>query len=130
MFFLHFFCRPQALGSVVTAFYSDSAAMLLSNGMVISMGLSGGLLYVSHWIGGQFDLYTATGYVVGDDESAAAVQGISHMLFCQTPHTHTHTYTPLVRYKQASECFSTARHARVCLLLQFLTPCDLCDCFG
>jgi hypothetical protein len=77
---LLFFCvlllDPQALGSVVTAYYSDSAALLLSNGMAISMGLSGGLLYVSHWIGGKFDLYTATGYVVGEDDSTTAVQGL------------------------------------------------------
>jgi hypothetical protein len=76
IFFFVSFCFLQALGSVVTAYYSDSAALLLSNGMAISMGLSGGLLYVSHWIGGKFDLYTATGYVVGEDDSATAVQGL------------------------------------------------------
>jgi ATP:ADP antiporter, AAA family len=57
----------KALGSVVTAFYSDSSVMLLSNGMIISMGLSGFLLYVSNWIGIKFDTYTESGYVVGAD---------------------------------------------------------------
>jgi len=74
--------HPQALGSVVTASYADSAQMLLSNGMVISMGLSGGLLYVSHWIGGKFDLYTSSGYVVGqeeEDSTLAPVHGKKHL---------------------------------------------------
>jgi len=53
---------------VVTNFYSDSAALLLSNGMVISMGLSGALLYASNWIGAKFDSYTESGYVVGNEE--------------------------------------------------------------
>jgi AAA family ATP:ADP antiporter len=64
----------KALGSVVTNFYADSAAMLLSNGMVVSMALSGGLLYVSNWIGGKFDQYTEAGYVVGADAEALAEQ--------------------------------------------------------
>jgi len=58
---------------VVTASYADSAQLLLSNGMVISMGLSGGLLYISHWIGGKFDLYTSSGYVVGQEEDSTLV---------------------------------------------------------
>jgi hypothetical protein len=53
---------------VVTNFYSDSAALLLSNGMVISMGLSGALLYASNWIGLKFDSYMESGYVVGNEE--------------------------------------------------------------
>ena len=72
----------KALGSVVTNFYSDSAAMLMSNGMIISMGLSGFLLYVSNWMGGKFDEYTEGGFVVGGDdekqvepEAAAGSQG-------------------------------------------------------
>ena len=62
----------KALGSVVTNFYSDSSAMLLSNGMFISMGLSGVLIYVSKWIGDKFDQYTEAGYVVGADAEAEA----------------------------------------------------------
>jgi AAA family ATP:ADP antiporter len=57
----------KALGSVVTAFYSNSSELLLSNGMIISMGLSGFLLYISNWIGIKFDAYTESGYVVGAD---------------------------------------------------------------
>lgn len=53
---------------MVTNFYSDSAALLLSNGMVISMGLSGALLYASNWIGLKFDSYMESGYVVGNEE--------------------------------------------------------------
>lgn len=41
--------------------------------MAISMGLSVGLLYVSHWIGMQFTAYVASGLVVGNDEAAETV---------------------------------------------------------
>mmetsp|Transcript_42672 Transcript_42672/g.72662 ORF Transcript_42672/g.72662 Transcript_42672/m.72662 type:complete len:503 (-) Transcript_42672:295-1803(-) len=60
----------KALGSVVTNFYADSAPMLLSNGMVISMGLSGGLLYASNWIGTKFDEFMESGYIVGSEDEA------------------------------------------------------------
>lgn len=51
----------------MTNFYADSASLLLSNGMIISMGLSGLLLYVSNWMGGKFEQYTETGTVIGDE---------------------------------------------------------------
>mmetsp|Transcript_30698 Transcript_30698/g.55849 ORF Transcript_30698/g.55849 Transcript_30698/m.55849 type:complete len:176 (-) Transcript_30698:284-811(-) len=60
----------KALGSVVTNFYADSAPMLLSNGMVISMGLSGGLLYASNWIGTKFDEFMESGHIVGSEHEA------------------------------------------------------------
>lgn len=68
LFHGHPYCKTcQALGSVVTNFYAESATLLLSNGMIISMGLSGLLLYVSNWMGGKFEQYTETGTVVGDE---------------------------------------------------------------
>uniref|UniRef100_A0A7S2SQY8 ADP,ATP carrier protein n=1 Tax=Rhizochromulina marina TaxID=1034831 RepID=A0A7S2SQY8_9STRA len=57
----------KAGGSVITAFFADNAAALLSYGMVFSMGLSVFLLYVSRWMGITFDEYVNTGYVVGGD---------------------------------------------------------------
>jgi len=63
-------CLIQALGSVVTNFYADSAPMLLSNGMVISMGLSGVLLYASNWIGTKFDEFMESGHIVGSEHEA------------------------------------------------------------
>ena len=57
----------KALGSVVTNFYADSSSSLLSNGMMISMGLSAGLLYVSHLIGGKFTALMSSGTIVGDE---------------------------------------------------------------
>jgi hypothetical protein len=64
----------KALGSVVTNFYAESSADLLSTGMTISMGLSVGLLYVSHWVGIKFNALMASGLVIGNDE---AVQKVS-----------------------------------------------------
>lgn len=37
--------------------------------MGISMGLSVGLLYVSHWVGIKFNTFMASGLVVGNDEA-------------------------------------------------------------
>jgi len=57
----------KALGSVVTNFWADSAAALLSNGMVISIALSGYLLWVSKFMGEKFDEYQESGFVVGEE---------------------------------------------------------------
>ena len=57
----------QALGSVFTNAWSDSAADLLSYGSFVGMAMSAGLIWVSYWQGAQFDSLIATGTLVGDD---------------------------------------------------------------
>ncbi|KAJ1452110.1 ADP/ATP carrier protein [Pelagophyceae sp. CCMP2097] len=57
----------KALGSVVTNAFSDSAADLLCYGSFVSMGVSGFLIYVSMWIGGQFDVLVASGVKLGEE---------------------------------------------------------------
>ena len=67
----------QALGSTVTFTFADSAADLLSNGMLISIGLSAGLVYISNWMGKKFTEYTDTGFKVGEDQAPAPVVQVS-----------------------------------------------------
>jgi len=72
----------KALGSTVTFTFAESASALLQNGMLISIGLSAGLVYVSNWMGKKFTEYTDEGYKVGDDKVPAAAQSSAEDTSC------------------------------------------------
>lgn len=58
----------KALGSLVTNFFSDSAANLIANGSFIGMGVASFLIWNARFMGKKFDEYIESGYIVGDDD--------------------------------------------------------------
>jgi AAA family ATP:ADP antiporter len=57
----------KALGSVVTNAFSDSAEVLVANGSLVGMAVASFLIWNARFMGRKFDEYTASGYIVGDD---------------------------------------------------------------
>jgi len=58
----------KALGSVVTNAFADSAADLLTYGSFVAMGVSSFLIYVSYWMGKEFDTLVDRGVKLGEEE--------------------------------------------------------------
>jgi ATP:ADP antiporter, AAA family len=64
----------KAMGSVVTNAFSDSAANLVANGSFVGMAVASFLIWNARFMGGKFDEYTASGFVVGEEPSAGMEQ--------------------------------------------------------
>lgn len=58
----------KALGSLVTNFFSDSAANLIANGSFVGMAVASFLIWNARFMGKKFDEYIETGYIVGEDD--------------------------------------------------------------
>eukprot|EP00629_Pelagomonadales_sp_RCC1024_P003177 CAMPEP_0119276624 /NCGR_PEP_ID=MMETSP1329-20130426/15735_1 /TAXON_ID=114041 /ORGANISM="Genus nov. species nov., Strain RCC1024" /LENGTH=516 /DNA_ID=CAMNT_0007277061 /DNA_START=178 /DNA_END=1724 /DNA_ORIENTATION=+ len=62
----------KALGSVVTNFFSDSAADLLSYGSFVAMGVASFLIWVARWQGSEFDKLIGDGTKIGEEPDPVA----------------------------------------------------------
>ncbi|MGK3746706.1 MAG: AAA family ATP:ADP antiporter [Bacillariaceae sp.] len=59
----------KALGSVVTNAFSDSAENLVANGSLVGMAVSCFLIWNARFMGKCFEEYTASGYIVGEENN-------------------------------------------------------------
>jgi ATP:ADP antiporter, AAA family len=59
----------KALGSVVTNAFSDSAQSIVANGSFVGIAVSSFLIWNARFMGKKFEEYTASGYIVGDDDA-------------------------------------------------------------
>jgi len=59
----------KAMGSVVTNAFSDSAQVLVANGSIVGMCVASFLIWNARFMGKKFDEYTASGYIVGEENS-------------------------------------------------------------
>jgi AAA family ATP:ADP antiporter len=57
----------KAMGSLVTNAFSDSAQMLVANGSLVGMAVASFLIWNARFMGKKFDEYTASGYIVGEE---------------------------------------------------------------
>ena len=55
----------KAVGSIITSTYAASLDDLVNYGSIIGIVLSGSLIYISHWMGGQFENLQEKGKKVG-----------------------------------------------------------------
>ena len=59
----------KAMGSLVTNAFSDSAEVLVANGSLVGMAVASFLVWNARFMGKSFDEYTASGYIVGEENS-------------------------------------------------------------
>jgi ATP:ADP antiporter, AAA family len=59
----------KALGSLVTNAFSNSVTSLVANGSLVGMAVSCFLIWNARFMGKQFEEYTESGYIVGEDNN-------------------------------------------------------------